>query len=267
MSAVSSSAQNPTNPTALQASQVGGAIRVEATGVQPDPANSQPSAETRPEWLPEKFKTGEDLAKAYAELEKKQGATPPSPPTPDPAQPQTPPADPNAAVAAVGVKDFQAYSNEFAEKGELSAESYAALEKKGFSKELVDTYIQGQVALNEGRVNEVYNAVGGQEQYRAMLEWAEEALDQNAIDAYNAVVVRGNQAEILLAVNGLKAQYQATNKTPNLIGGKPPGSGGGEAPFLSTAEMVAAMSDARYKTDSAYRDMVERRLAKSDILS
>jgi len=42
--------------------------------IQPEPQEA--SAETtteaeRPEWLPEKFKTGEDLAKGYAELQKK----------------------------------------------------------------------------------------------------------------------------------------------------------------------------------------------------
>ena len=37
---------------------------------------------TRPEWLPEKFKNAEELAKAYGELEKKQS-------TPEPvAEPQ-----------------------------------------------------------------------------------------------------------------------------------------------------------------------------------
>ena len=30
-------------------------------------------ADTRPEWLPEKFKSPDELAKAYAELERKQG--------------------------------------------------------------------------------------------------------------------------------------------------------------------------------------------------
>ena len=36
--------------------------------------------DTRPEWLPEKFKNAEDLAKAYSELEKKQ-STPTEPDT------------------------------------------------------------------------------------------------------------------------------------------------------------------------------------------
>jgi len=37
------------------------------------------TTEGRPEWLPEKFKTGEDFAKSYAELEKKIGDTPQAP--------------------------------------------------------------------------------------------------------------------------------------------------------------------------------------------
>lgn len=37
------------------------------------------TTEGRPEWLPEKFKTGEDFAKSYAELEKKIGDTPSAP--------------------------------------------------------------------------------------------------------------------------------------------------------------------------------------------
>ena len=43
--------------------------------VQPDTSQAttpeQTEADARPEWLPEKFKTGEDLAKSYSELEKK----------------------------------------------------------------------------------------------------------------------------------------------------------------------------------------------------
>tara|TARA_B100000424_G_scaffold123958_1_gene93987 strand:+ start:776 stop:1546 length:771 start_codon:yes stop_codon:yes gene_type:complete len=50
---------------------------LETTQEQVTPDTSQPTtpeqtqADARPEWLPEKFKTGEDLAKSYSELEKK----------------------------------------------------------------------------------------------------------------------------------------------------------------------------------------------------
>ena len=42
----------------------------------PEPAPSEPD---RPDWLPEKFKTPEDLAKSYGELEKKLGSREQSP--------------------------------------------------------------------------------------------------------------------------------------------------------------------------------------------
>jgi len=40
----------------------------------PEELGADNTAEERPEWLPQKFKTGEDLAKSYGELEKKIGA-------------------------------------------------------------------------------------------------------------------------------------------------------------------------------------------------
>ena len=42
---------------------------------QEDVEKVQAPASERPEWLPEKFKTGEDLAKSYAELSKKLGSS------------------------------------------------------------------------------------------------------------------------------------------------------------------------------------------------
>ena len=35
--------------------------------------NNNPNQEERPDWLPEKFKTPEDMANAYSNLEKKMG--------------------------------------------------------------------------------------------------------------------------------------------------------------------------------------------------
>ena len=36
--------------------------------------STQPAAEERPEWLPEKFESAADLAKAYSELESRMGS-------------------------------------------------------------------------------------------------------------------------------------------------------------------------------------------------
>ena len=41
------------------------------TGPEAPQEEAQDNQSERPEWLPEKFKTPEDLAKSYSELEKK----------------------------------------------------------------------------------------------------------------------------------------------------------------------------------------------------
>jgi hypothetical protein len=76
----------------------------------------------------------------------------------------------------------------------------------------------------------------------------------------------GDMGAIKVAVKGLRAQYMADpeNKPePTLIGGDRPRSDG--SVFQSSEEVVAAVRDPRYKTDKAYRDAYEKKLARSDV--
>ena len=215
-----------------------------------DPAD--PPADNRPEWLPEKFKTVEDLAKAYSELEKKQSAPP--------ADPNTPPADPNTPPEVPGV-DTQKFFNEFAQNGSLSDASYAELAKVGLDKAVVDQYIQGQQALIEARTQAGYQAVGGEAQFKQMTEWAKSNLSPAEIQAFNSQV-NGTKEVALLAIQGLNARYTAA------VGNPPSGLLGGNAPanapnggYQSRAQVVQAMSDPRYETDTAYRNSVLQKLS------
>ena len=52
-------------------------LEEEAAKYDAPPSNEDNPSDSRPEWLPEKFKSAEDLAKAYSELEKKLGAPKP----------------------------------------------------------------------------------------------------------------------------------------------------------------------------------------------
>tara|TARA_R110000868_G_C10904094_1_gene764507 strand:+ start:483 stop:1274 length:792 start_codon:yes stop_codon:yes gene_type:complete len=72
--------QNDTVAAPNTASAPGAEHLVDITATETAPVETVPSAaeiengalsEDRPEWLPEKFKTAEDLAKSYSELEKK----------------------------------------------------------------------------------------------------------------------------------------------------------------------------------------------------
>jgi len=240
----------------------------------------QENTEDRPEALPEKFKSVEDLAKAYSELEKKLGNPRKSEDvTEDVKKDENKQSDSKEAeegekegeksedqTGAPKSHDLSKFSEEWAEKGELSETSYKELQKLGYPQEFVDTYIEGFQALQDRQVGEVYKTVGGEDNYKAMTEWASANLPENEVASYDNIITGNDPSQTKLAVKGLWAQYtEANGKQPKLIGGSQSGVSS-VTPFRSTAEVVKAMSDPRYSTDSAYRKDVEKRLEFSDVL-
>lgn len=153
------------------------------------------------------------------------------------------------------------FSEEFAAEGKLSDKSYGELEKLGYPKDVVDTYIAGQMAIAERAQQEVFNSVGGSDSYRKMTEWAASSLSEDEVKAYNAAVESGDRNQVMFAVKGLQARFQSSREPQTLTGSASKGARG----FRSSAEIVEAMRDPRYQKDPAYRADVERRLAASNI--
>jgi len=222
----------------------------------------------RPEWLPEKFKSPEDMAQAYSELEKKMssGETPKEETTEqqsDNAE-DTSPAEVEQVLDNAGL-DFSTFQQEYSENGNLSDDAYTALEEAGFPKSLVDSWIAGQEALQTSTSEAIFEVVGGQESYQQMVEWAAQSLPPNEVEAFNASIDTGDPDLMRFAVQGLSARYRSeVGNSPRLVQGEstPPSSGA----FQSVAELKVAMSDPRYHSDPAYRQQVAAKLAKSDIL-
>ena len=221
------------------------------------PAEGQ--GEQRPAWLPEKFASGEALATAYAELERKQSGT-----TTPPATPATPtiPPTPEAQAQKNGV-DLKAVSDEYTRTGKLTDTTYQDLEKKGFSRSQVDDYISGQQARATQIVNSLNQVVGGEAQRKALYSWAQAELTPADLNAFNAVMDTGKAEQMTLALQGLFSRYQsATGREAILIAGEGTPATTGAQPFTSQAEIVKAMSDERYKNgDKAYIQGVQDRMA------
>lgn len=206
-------------------------------------ATETPQETERPGWLPEKFQSAEDLAKAYSELEKKFGGT----------------------TKAADFAGLDKYSKEFAQNGDISDDSVKAIAAMGIPEPLVRAYVEGQKSLQQANINSVMSLAGGEDQYGAMTEWAGTNLDPSEIDAFNDIMDSGNMNTIRMAVQGLKARYeQANGSQGRLIQGETSGPSGGA--FRSVAEMVEAMKDPRYAKDPAYRKDVEQRVSLSNAL-
>ena len=212
----------------------------------------------RPEWLPQKFKSPEDMAKAYSQLESKLGQ---GQQEQDQEEVETTGEETASDVAELlddkGL-DFDVFQQEYDENGELSDDAYAALEEAGFPRSVVDTWIQGQDALASQMTGEMYNIVGGQEDYNNMVSWAADTLPESEIDAFNATMTSQNPDMIRLAIQGLNARYRSEAEPSLLQGGTGTVSSGGR--FESNAELTAAMSDPRYSKDPAYRQQVADKL-------
>ncbi len=217
----------------------------------------------RPEWLPEKFNSPEDMAKAYGELETKLG---------QPKEAEAPKEEPKQeesleiaekAVESAGL-DMGNLQTQYNENGKLDESSYESLEKAGIPKDYVDAFIEGQKALATQQQNEVKGIVGGDEAYKNMSNWASTNMTEGEKKAYNEAVNSRNMDTVKLAVEGLKAKYeQANGIEPSLVQGK--ASATTEQGYRSWAEVTTAMNDSRYSTDPAYQADVKAKLANSKL--
>ena len=227
--------------------------------------------QSKPEGLPEKFNSVDELVKSYSELEKKLGEQ--SQPTEKSVDPVSkaelkgqPKSDLDIATKAVDSAglNMESLSEEYAKDGKLADGSYKSLEKAGIPKDYVDRFIAGQQAIADQQSSSVKEMVGGTQAYDTMSEWAGQNLSETEKTAYNSAVNSKDLEAVKLAVVGLKARYaQATGSEPKLVEGK--SSASGEQGFQSWAQVTQAMSDPRYAKDVAYQAEVKNKLANSKI--
>jgi len=225
-------------------------ITEEDTG--PEAPVAEDNLSERPEWLPEKFSSPEDMAKSYSELEKKMS----SPQEEAEAQGQ----DEVKSSEAVSLTKF---SEEYEAGGELSPESFTELEGMGYPREMVETYIKGIQAGGTADADAVMNVVGGKEGYDELTDWAKQSLDTQELELYNSMVSGGTD-NAKMAVEWLASKREAIEGSePSLLQGR--ASAASKDEFRSTAQVVAAMKDPRYGKDSAYTKDVEEKLGRSSV--
>tara|TARA_R100000808_G_C2142701_1_gene150454 strand:+ start:163 stop:942 length:780 start_codon:yes stop_codon:yes gene_type:complete len=229
----------------------------------------QPSEEPqeRPDWLPEKFKSPEELSKAYGELEAKLSQPSPDRTEPEPIdKPNTESLEQVEEVLESRGLNLEEMSQEYYQDRYLSEERYDQLASAGIPREVVDQFISGQQAVGQQITREAEDIAGGQDNYRDMINWASNSLPSEEIDIYNDAVQSNNRAQILNAVRSLHSRFsQDVGIEPNLSTGSRSLDAGDI--YESWSQVTRDMSSIEYKADPAYRAAVEAKLSRSGPLA
>ena len=226
-----------------------------------------------------KYESVEELEKGYAELQKKLSGQEETTEEVSESKEEAAPANASeiygeyigSRLDEAGV-DYQGMNTKWQETGKLDDDDYTALEGAGFSKDMVEAYLDGvqyraeqdsQLAAKE--VAAIKNEFGGEQVYNDMITWAAGNLDKAEVDAFNNMLKTSNPHQIRIAVAGIQAAYMNNApREPKLVGGRTPRAN--TTKFESTAQVVAAMNDERYATDPAYRQEVQEKLSRSKVL-
>ena len=226
-----------------------------------------------------KYESVQDLEKGYAELKKKLSSQEETTEEVSDSKEEATPTNASevygeyigSRLDEAGV-DYQGMNTKWQETGKLEDDDYKALEGAGFSKDMVEAYLDGvqyraeqdsQLAAKE--VAAIKNEFGGEQVYAEMIQWAAGNLDKGEVDAFNSMLKTSNPHQIRIAVAGIQAAYMNNApREPKLVGGRAPKAD--TTKFKSTAQVVAAMSDERYATDPAYRQEVQEKLSRSNVM-
>ena len=221
-----------------------------------------------------KFKSQDDLLKAYQELQKKLGQTPEDTETEsaddlskttEETDNQTESEEPDGTVDYM-----QQLGKEYDETGTISEEAIDRLSQMD-QKELIESYLKyyqksaqsaQQAQLQDSAISEIKQSIGGEEAYSEMIQWASENLDTTEIDNFNEVTATNNPAAIRFAVEALNNRYRSEvgYEAPLISGNK---GSTGPKPYRSNAELARDIANPLYQTDPAFRMDVEARLARS----
>jgi hypothetical protein len=225
-----------------------------------------------------KYKSAEELEKAYLELQRKLGERPADEDEAEEEEPvegqeEAPEEEEEEGVTPEVTEALRFLSEASEEFEESDAISAATLEKLSQldSRTLVETwaeYIRSQkeqvvqAQLNQEQTNTIYKAVGGEQAYAEMVGWAADNLSPDEIAAYDAVVNGGDYNATYWAVQGLRSRFAES------VGVEGKAYSGNRAPkpadgFRSQAELARAIADPRYRDDPAYRIDVQEKLSRS----
>lgn len=236
-----------------------------------------------------KFKSPQELEKAYLEAQKLIGQRGQQPPTEEPASPAPEQYTPelgkqlygdtvSSAIEAAEINPLEMAEKVYAGQ-DVSSYVDALVEKGGLPRDVVQTYLDGvrpaatpapaaAGQLSEADVAEIKAAVGGDQEFARISQWAVGNLGPQDLADYNAAVDSGNKEAARFALRAMKSMAQGgTASEPQLIGG---GTAARSDVFESGQQAIDALNKRNesgkrlYEADPKYRSWYEKTMARSN---
>jgi hypothetical protein len=205
---------------------------IEAVISETPSSSSSPVTIERPSWLPEKFKTGEDLVKSYSELEKRMGVIP---------------------------EEYDLSNSVFLDPEKDVIKDFLNVAKeKRVPKEVVDKLVESMdryLGEYDTDINVEVTKLGDNAKDRLVTldNWAKANLSESS---YKALINNLQSADAIHALEELRGKMMS-NQT------MVPGGNGGDNHEIETIDKIKQEivdNYAQYKTDEKYRKNIEGRL-------
>jgi hypothetical protein len=250
--------------------------------------DAEPTAEGEQRPLAGKFKSPEELEKAYLELQKKLGQRATEEPKAPPAEAR--PLSRDEAVAGYGETVVAAAEQEGIDLAQWDAavqrgEDTSALRDKlagalGLPATLIERYEQAfrpaavepaAAGLSDEDAAAIRAEAGGDAKFQQLSQWALANLTEAELADYNDAVNTGSAAAARAAVRWLAGRAATANREPELV----MASGGSANPALDVFETEQEATEAkevltkggkvRYLVDEKYRRYIDAKFARSPI--
>lgn len=174
-----------------------------------------------------------------------------------------------AIKAGLPEADAARIEAEYEADNKLSDASYAALEKAGYSRHFIDSYIQGQESIAEKFVTQVVDYAGGKERFDKIVKHMKASSPESVESLFEAMERQDLKAIRTMLNLGMQSHTKKFGKAParNLTKAAPstPAKRASQAVqgYASRQEMVSDMSKSEYRLDPAFRAKVEAKVVAS----
>lgn len=164
----------------------------------------------------------------------------------------------NDIISQAGL-DPNVLRQQLEDSGELAEDAMAALERVGLPRDIVETYVENLNFRREQTINEALEYVGGEQNWKDMVDWGLNNLSEGEIAQYNNLL---GTPEWRIAADAIAVRMgdSAPNRAPepSLVAGQQ--QSGSTFGYRSKSEMKTDMSDPRYTSDPSFRQEVMRKM-------